>query len=90
MYLDEDGDLAHEFYEEISPPSGKPWMRRITENIFPQVYFLTTSNAMLGKASLSKVRHRLRAAPHAPRMSAFHPSPQFLRDTKICPLVSDA
>ena len=39
MYFDEDGDLAHEFYEEVVPDYGKPWMRRITENLMHQVIF---------------------------------------------------
>ena len=36
MFLDEDGDLAHEFYEEVVPSNGRPWMRRVTENLIEQ------------------------------------------------------
>jgi len=38
MYFDEDGDLAHEFYEEIAPKKrgGKRRMRRIDKNLRPQ------------------------------------------------------
>eukprot|EP00794_Sanderia_malayensis_P006765 gene6765-7526_t len=36
MCFDEDGDVAHEFYEEMVPSSGKPWMKQITENLFEQ------------------------------------------------------
>jgi len=35
MYFDEDGDLAHEFYEEIKK-GGKRKMRRIDRNLTPQ------------------------------------------------------
>jgi len=38
MYYDEDGDLAEEFYEEVTPrQGGTPWMRRITKNLTWQV-----------------------------------------------------
>ena len=38
MYYDEDGDLAEEFYEEVTPQQGgTPWMRRITKNLTWQV-----------------------------------------------------
>jgi hypothetical protein len=39
MYFDEDGDLAHAFYEEVSgaKAQGKAFMRRITKNLRPQV-----------------------------------------------------
>lgn len=37
MYYDEDGDLADEFYEEITPKTGAPWMRKITEHLTWQV-----------------------------------------------------
>ncbi|XP_057313849.1 tumor suppressor candidate 2-like [Hydractinia symbiolongicarpus] len=33
MYIDEDGDLAEEFYEEVILNTGRPWMRRITEHL---------------------------------------------------------
>ena len=38
MYFDEDGDLAHEFYEEIQPKrkGGKRKMRRVDKNLRPQ------------------------------------------------------
>ena len=36
MFKDEDGDLAHEFYEEVDSLPGRPWMRRITENLTEQ------------------------------------------------------
>jgi len=36
MFQDEDGDLAHEFYEEVDPLEGRPWMRRVTENLTEQ------------------------------------------------------
>jgi len=38
MYFDEDGDLAHEFYEEVKPTSKgeKAWMRPLTERLSPQ------------------------------------------------------
>lgn len=38
MYFDEDGDLAHEFYEEVKPTNegGKAWMRQLTERLSPQ------------------------------------------------------
>ncbi|CAG0915348.1 unnamed protein product [Notodromas monacha] len=40
MYFDEDGDLAHAFYEEVwnSKFKGRVFMRRITKNLRPQVY----------------------------------------------------
>ena len=37
MYLDEDGDVAHAFYEEMQPPTGKPRMKRIRKNLMDQV-----------------------------------------------------
>jgi len=37
MYIDEDGDVAHEFYEEsISNVSHKAFMKKITANLRPQ------------------------------------------------------
>ena len=38
MFFDEDGDLAHEFYEEIQPKrkGGKRKMRRVDKNLRPQ------------------------------------------------------
>ncbi|XP_023322771.1 tumor suppressor candidate 2 [Eurytemora carolleeae] len=38
MYFDEDGDLAHEFYEEVAARKrgGKRRMRRIDKNLRPQ------------------------------------------------------
>lgn len=36
MYLDEDGDVAHAFYEEMQPPTGKPRMKRIRKNLMDQ------------------------------------------------------
>ena len=36
MYFDEDGDLAHEFYEEIKK-GGKRRMKKIEKNLTPQV-----------------------------------------------------
>jgi len=38
MYQDEDGDLAHEFYMEVSSPKGggKASMERVTESLKPQ------------------------------------------------------
>jgi len=35
MYFDEDGDLAHEFYEEIKK-GGKRKMKRVDKNLTPQ------------------------------------------------------
>lgn len=42
MYFDEDGDLAHEFYEEIQPKrkGGRRKMRKVDRNLKPQVAFL--------------------------------------------------
>lgn len=39
MYFDEDGDVAHEFYEEVPPlrRGVKATMRRIFTNLTPQV-----------------------------------------------------
>ena len=37
MYFDEDGDLAHEFYEEIKK-GGKRKMKRVDKNLTPQVW----------------------------------------------------
>ncbi|KAK8751703.1 hypothetical protein OTU49_009891 [Cherax quadricarinatus] len=39
MYFDEDGDVAHEFYEEIPPlrRGVKATMRRILTNLTPQI-----------------------------------------------------
>lgn len=41
MYFDEDGDVAHEFYEEVPPlrRGVKATMRRILTNLTPQVGF---------------------------------------------------
>lgn len=38
MYFDEDGDLAHEFYEEVGPRrrGGKKRMKRIDKDLTPQ------------------------------------------------------
>lgn len=38
MYFDEDGDLAHEFYEEVPPKKkgGKRKMKRVLRNLVPQ------------------------------------------------------
>ena len=38
MYFDEDGDLAHEFYEEVPPKKkgGKRKMKRVVRNLVPQ------------------------------------------------------
>lgn len=38
MYFDEDGDLAHEFYEEVAPKrkGGRRKMRRVVRNLVPQ------------------------------------------------------
>jgi hypothetical protein len=38
MYFDEDGDLAHEFYEEVLPrkKGGKRKMRKVEKNLRPQ------------------------------------------------------
>jgi len=38
MYFDEDGDLAHEFYEEVPPKKkgGKRKMKRVVKNLVPQ------------------------------------------------------
>ena len=38
MYYDEEGDLAEEFYEEVVPSGGRPWMKRITDSLTWQVY----------------------------------------------------
>ena len=37
MYFDEDGDLAHEFYEEVAPKrkGGKRKMKRVVKNLVP-------------------------------------------------------
>jgi len=38
MFFDEDGDLAHEFYEEVRDgKSQRTYMRRKTLNLKPQV-----------------------------------------------------
>eukprot|EP00092_Neocalanus_flemingeri_P003590 GFUD01003851.1.p1 GENE.GFUD01003851.1~~GFUD01003851.1.p1 ORF type:complete len:108 (+),score=20.08 GFUD01003851.1:133-456(+) len=38
MYFDEDGDLAHEFYEEVLPKrkGGKRKMKKVARNLKPQ------------------------------------------------------
>ncbi|XP_066995159.2 tumor suppressor candidate 2 [Anabrus simplex] len=38
MFIDEDGDLAHEFYVEVPPPKKgcKATMKRILHNLIPQ------------------------------------------------------
>lgn len=38
MYIDEDGDIAHEFYIEVPPPKKgcKATMKRILHNLIPQ------------------------------------------------------
>ncbi|XP_065668849.1 tumor suppressor candidate 2 isoform X3 [Hydra vulgaris] len=33
QYVDEDGDVAEEFYEEVISSHGYPWMKRITERL---------------------------------------------------------
>ena len=43
MYFDEDGELAHEFYEEVLPKKkgGKRKMRRVdSKSLTPQVNFI--------------------------------------------------
>jgi len=42
MYFDEDGDLAHEFYEEVKVPGSSQTtaMRRKLVNLRPQVCYL--------------------------------------------------
>jgi hypothetical protein len=38
MYFDEDGELAHEFYEEVKKKNGGRKMRRVnSRNLVPQV-----------------------------------------------------
>lgn len=39
MYIDEDGDMAHEFYEEVPDVNNenKITMKKITTNLTPQV-----------------------------------------------------
>ena len=39
QYIDEDGDVAEEFYEEVISSQGYPWMKRITEHLSWQVHF---------------------------------------------------
>ena len=48
MYFDEDGELAHEFYEEVRKKGGGRKMRRVNEiskngqrNLVPQVNIQT-------------------------------------------------
>lgn len=38
MYFDEDGDLAHEFYEEVRPNKRgkKSYMKKVTRRLLPQ------------------------------------------------------
>lgn len=38
MYFDEDGDLAHEFYEEVKPSKKgkKNFMKKVTRRLLPQ------------------------------------------------------
>jgi len=38
MYFDEDGDLAHEFYEEVRPSKKgkKSYMKKVTRRLLPQ------------------------------------------------------
>lgn len=38
MYFDEDGDLAHEFYEEVRPSKKgkKSFMKKVTRRLLPQ------------------------------------------------------
>ncbi|CAH3022657.1 unnamed protein product [Porites evermanni] len=38
MYFDEDGDLAHEFYEEVRPSKRgkKSYMKKVTRRLLPQ------------------------------------------------------
>ena len=52
MYFDEDGDLAHEFYEEVAPKrkGGRRKMRRVVRNLVPQVrvlYSCTIQNSAI-------------------------------------------
>ena len=47
MYFDEDGDLAHEFYEEIKK-GGKRRMKRIEKNLTPQVIVGREGGGALG------------------------------------------
>ena len=46
MYFDEDGDLAHEFYEEVAPKrkGGRRKMRRVVRNLVPQVREMFCAN----------------------------------------------
>lgn len=38
MFFDEDGDLAHAFYEEVpAEPGLKPTMKKVDKNLTPQV-----------------------------------------------------
>ena len=46
MYFDEDGELAHEFYEEVLPKKkgGKRKMRRVdSKSLTPQVNFIIST-----------------------------------------------
>lgn len=45
MFFDEDGDLAHEFYEEVKPNKrgSKAKMKRIQTNLVPQVGLMVVS-----------------------------------------------
>lgn len=38
MYIDEDGDLAHEFYEEVQTLNGTMMKLRPKETLIPQGY----------------------------------------------------
>jgi len=37
MYFDEDGDLAHEFYEEVRTSNGTEMKQKPKEQLTPQV-----------------------------------------------------
>lgn len=37
QFFDKDGDMAHEFYEEVILPDGHTVMQRITTDLRPQV-----------------------------------------------------
>ena len=47
MFLDEDGDVAHEFYEEVQPDNGRPWMKQITDGLIWQVKELTDEELLI-------------------------------------------
>jgi hypothetical protein len=49
MFFDEDGDLAHEFYEEVID-KGHSRMKRQVRNLRPQVYYISFMNHYLFKS----------------------------------------